>query len=253
MSVRASAFRHTARPVVLAAAVGGALLVLTACQDPAAQAEAQAAAQAQAGEAAADKAAVEFDAAFAAENWPLAKAHGDLILARHPDTAAAARIAPLHEQAGARAESIREDKRLAGLWTYNVEPVTGGTQLSAAIYTRDRVDSDGSGARPVRLIFRDHPSWGRSSYLVMEAGDFDCYGACRVAVTVDSAAPVRMAANRPDTDEAIAMFIDDERALWRMLDGAKALSVEYPVKAGGTRTAVFEVGGLDRARLAGWK
>jgi hypothetical protein len=62
-----------------------------------------------------------------------------------------------------------------------------------------------------------------------------------------------MAANRPDTDEAIAMFIDDERALWRMLDGAKMLSVEYPVKAGGTRTAVFEVGGLDRSKLPGWK
>jgi hypothetical protein len=86
----------------------------------------------------------------------------------------------------------------------------------------------------------------------MEAGDFDCYGACRVAVTVDDAAPVRMAANRPDTDEAIAMFIDDERALWRMLDGAKTLSVAYPVKAGGTRTALFEVGGLDRGKLPAW-
>lgn len=252
MAARAAAVRDTARRAMLAAATGAALMAISACQDPAAQAEAQAAAQAQANEAAADTAAAGFDAAFEAENWTLAKAHGDLILARHPETSAAARIAPLHEQASARAEAIRDDKRLAGLWIYNVEPVTGGTQLSAAIHSRDRVDSDGSGAKPVRLIFRDHPSWGRSSYLVMEAGDFDCYGACRVAVTVDDAAAVRMAANRPDTDEAIAMFIDDERALWRMLDGAKTLSVAYPVKAGGTRTAVFEVAGLDRGRLPGW-
>jgi hypothetical protein len=237
---------------MLAVAIGATLMAMSACQDPAAQAEAQAAAQAQANEAAADTAAAGFDAAFEAENWTLAKAHGDLILARYPDTSAAGRIAPLHEDASARAEAIREDARLAGLWIYNNEPVTGGTQLSASIYTRDPVDSDGSGAKPVRLIFRDHPSWGRSSYLVMEAGDFDCYGACRVAVTVDDAAPVRMAANRPDTDEAIAMFIDDERALWQMLDGAKRLSVDYPVKAGGTRTGVFEVDGLDRTRLPAW-
>jgi hypothetical protein len=28
--------------------------------------------------------------------------------------------------------------------------------------------------------------------------------------------------------------------------------VEFPVKAGGTRTAVFEVAGLDRTKLPGW-
>jgi hypothetical protein len=73
-----------------------------------------------------------------------------------------------------------------------------------------------------------------------------------VQVTVDDAAPKSMAANRPKTDEAIAMFIDDERALWRMTDGAEKLSIEFPVTAGGTRTAVFEVAGLDRTKLPGW-
>jgi hypothetical protein len=61
-----------------------------------------------------------------------------------------------------------------------------------------------------------------------------------------------MAASRPKTDEAIAMFIEDERALWRMTRDAKRLSIEFPVKAGGTRTAVFEVGGLDREKMPGW-
>ncbi len=55
-----------------------------------------------------------------------------------------------------------------------------------------------------------------------------------------------MAAHRPDTDEAIAMFIDDQNALWKLAHQAKTtLSIEFPVKAGGTRTAVFETGGLD--------
>ena len=240
------------RGALLAVALSVAVASLAACQDPAAQAEARAAAQAQANEAAAEQAAADFDAAFAAENWVLAGAQGDVLLARWPDTEAAERIRPLHEEARAKGNVARENARLEALWAYNTEPVKGGSQLSAAIFSREGVDSDGSGAKPVRLIFRDHPDWGRSSYLVMQAGDFDCYGACRVAVTVDDAAPVRMAANRPDTDEAIAMFIDDEKALWRMIDGAKRLAVEYPVKAGGTRTVAFEVGGLDRGRLPGW-
>src|SRR5690606_32446930 len=196
------------RVALLAASLSVAMVVLAACQDPAAQAEARAAAQAQANEAAAEQAAADFEAAYAAEHWVLAGAQGDVLLARWPDTAAAERIRPLHEEARAKGNAAREDARLEALWAYNTEPVKGGNQLSAAIFSREGVDSDGSGKKPVRLIFRDHPDWGRSSYLVMQAGDFDCYGACRVSVAVDDAAPVRMAANRPDTDEAIAMFID---------------------------------------------
>lgn len=250
--MRTPRFPRAARTALLAASLAAATSALVACQDPAARAEAQAAAQREAGEAAARQAAADFDAAYAAGNWPLAAAQGDVLLARYPDTVAAERIGPLHAEARAKGNAVREDARLAALWAYNVEAVKGGEQLSAAIFAKENVDSDGSGAKPVRLIFRDHPDWGRSSYLVMQAGDFDCYGACRVAVTVDDAAPVRMAANRPKTDEAIAMFIDDEKALWRMIDGAKRLAVEYPVKAGGTRTVEFEVGGLERGRLPAW-
>jgi len=124
--------------------------------------------------------------------------------------------------------------------------------LSASLYAKDDLDVDGSGAKPVRLIFRDHPAWGRSSYLVLQAGDFDCYGGCRVKVALDDAAPKAMAASRPKTDEAIAMFIEDERALWRMAKDAKVMRIEFPVQGGGTRTAVFEVGGLDPAQLPKW-
>lgn len=231
-----------------------ALLVLASsgCQDKAEREQAQAAAQAAANEQAAGQAAAAFDAAVAAENWQLAKAQGDVLLAQYPDTEAAKRIRPQHAEAKAKADVARETMRLASLWSYNIETVKGGQQLSAAIYSRDGVDTDGSGASPVRLIFRDHPSWGRSSYLVLQAGDFDCYGSCRVKVTVDDAAPKSMAANRPKTDEAIAMFIDDQRALWRMTRDAKVLAIEFPVKAGGTRTAMFEVGGLDRGKLPAW-
>ena len=212
----------------------------------------QAAAQAAMAEDAAKQAEAAFDTAIAQQNWALAKAQADVLLAQYPRTAAAARVRKQFDAVAGKAETAREQSRTAALWSYNREPVKGGTQLSASIYAKDDIDVDGSGAKPVRLIFRDHPSWGKSAYLVLQAGDFDCYGGCRVKVAVDDAAPRSMAASRPRTDEAIAMFIEGERALWRMTADAKTLQVEFPVRGGGTRTALFEVAGLDRARLPGW-
>ena len=165
-----------------------------------------------------------------------------------PDPAAEAARA----RARAEAEAVREAERLAALWNYYEQPVARGLQLSASIFSTNGVDADGLGARSVRLVFRDHPEWGKAGYLVLETGDFQCYAGCRVAVTIDDQAPVRLTAKRPRTDEAIAMFINDAPALWRLIDGAKRLSIEFPVKAGGTRTASFAVSGLDRSKMPRW-
>ncbi|MHB8912264.1 MAG: hypothetical protein ACYC42_06385 [Lysobacter sp.] len=235
----------------LCTAMIAAALALGACT-PAEDPQAAAAAKAAAGEQAAAEAAKQFDAEYASQNWELARAHGDVLMAQHPGSQAAARIRPQYEQVRAKAEAARELRRTTGLWSYQTEVAKGGSQLSAAIYAKDNVDTDGSGARPVRLIFRDHPAWGRSSYLTLEAGDFDCYGGCRVKVQVDDGVAQSMAASRPKTDEAIAMFVEDERALWRLAKDATVLAIEFPVKAGGTRTAVFEVGGLEPAKLPAW-
>jgi hypothetical protein len=167
---------------------------------------------------------------------------------RPPDAAAEA----VRASARGQAEAARDVERLAALWNYYQEPVDKGPQLSASIFSTNGVDADGLGARSVRLVFRDHPQWGRSSYLVLQSGDFQCYRGCRVAVTIDSQAPRQMAAKRPKTDEAIAMFINDAAMLWRLMAGATRLSIEFPVRAGGTRTASFEVSGLDRSKMPGW-
>jgi hypothetical protein len=227
------------------------LAALSGCDRKQRMAE-QAAAQAAIAEDAAKQAEAAFDAAVAQQNWQLAKAQADVLLAQYPQSQAAARVRTQFDAVAGKAEAAREQSRTAALWSYNREPVKGGTQLSASIYARDEIDVDGSGTKPVRLIFRDHPSWGKSAYLVLQAGDFDCYGGCRVKVTVDDAAPKAMAASRPKTDEAIAMFIEDERGLWRMTKGAKVMKIEFPTKAVGRKTAVFEVGGLDRAQLPDW-
>ena len=230
-----------------------AVLAVGACkrEDPAAAAAA-AAAQAAAREQAAEVVAKQFEDAYAKQDWQLARGYGDVLLMDHPDSTAAGRIKERLQDAKDKLAASQEQRRMAALWAYQTEAVQGGKQVSAAIYAKKNVDTDGSGAKQVRLIFRDHPDWGRSSYLTLQAGDFDCYGGCKVKVAVDGGAPKPMAASRPKTDEAIAMFIEDERALWRLAGAAKVLEIEFPVKAGGTRSALFEVGGLDRSQMPKW-
>src|SRR5690606_16220558 len=243
--------RAAAGSIALALA---AAFALAACGDPEAEALARAEAQAAASERAAEEAEAGFNQAFEEENWALAKAHGDVLLARWPDTQAAERVRGRFDEVREHADVIREADRTSRLWTYNVQEVKGGQQRAAQIHSKDPVDTGDTSDR-VQLIFRDHPDWGRSSYLVLGGDDFarSCYSACRVTVTVDDGEPRRMAANRPDTDEAIAMFIDDHRALSRPADGAALPPIEFPVAAGDTRTAVFEVGGLERSRMHGWE
>jgi len=229
------------------------VLLLAACkgEDPQAAAQA-AAAQAAAEEQKAEAMAKQFDEAMAAQNWHLAKGYGEVLQIEHPSSAAAARIQPLLGDIKAKAEAQAQQRRLAALWSYGDEPVgKNGHQLSAAIYSQEPVDTDGSGANPVRLIFRDHPSWGRSAYLVLEKGDFDCYQGCRLKVIADGKA-VTLPGSRPKTDEAIAMFIDDHKALWKLAKKSRQVSIEFPTKAVGKRTAEFEVGGLDPLKLPKW-
>ncbi|KQY54950.1 hypothetical protein [Lysobacter sp. Root494] len=230
-------------------------LALSACNSSEKQkaaAEAAAAAQAAAKEQKAQEIGKQFDAKYAEKNWVLAAAHGEELVVMHPDSPVTARIRAQYEEAKAKVGETREQQRMAALWEYQSVPVKGGNQLSAAIYSKKPIDTGFGTPYPVRLIFRDHPSWGRSSYLVLENGDFDCYGGCKVQVTLDNKAPKAMAASRPKTDEAIAMFIEDERALWRMAGSAKTMTIEFPVKMGGKRSALFEVGGLDKGKLPKW-
>ncbi len=170
------------------------------------------------------------------------------------ERAAAARAAEEAVGAVARQESRAraERERIAALWRYQQATVGGGAQVTAAIFATDGVDADGQGPRPVQLVFRDHQKWGRSAYLVLQAGDFACRPRCTVDVIVDERAPERLAAWRPDTDEAIALFMRDTAKFWRLTGDATRLRIEFPVRAGGTRTADFEVVGLDEAKMPGW-
>lgn len=238
--------------LILRAAILASIAAAIACKrgdDPQATAQAQRAAVS---EQAAKPGEASFQQAVAEENWALAKAHADVLMASYPDSAAAARVRARYAEIKANADALKAQARLQTLWSYNSEKVPGGQQLSASIYARDEVDVGGGEKSQVRLIFRDHPSWGRSSYLVLQAGDFDCYRGCKVQVGIDEKQPASMAASRPKTDEAIALFIEDEKALWRSVKNAKTIAIGFPVKGAGKTTAIFETGGLDAQKLAKW-
>ncbi len=229
-----------------------ALLVLGGCGDREAQEREAAVVRAAAEENAAAALAREYNDAIAERNWEMARVHGAALMAQYPDSDAVAAMEAGYEEVKTKAEDAREARRMEALWSYSQVSTAGAIQRSAMIYGKDPVDVDGSGAKQVQLVFRDHPEWERSAYLVLQAGDFRCAGGCRVQVKADDAAPKAMDAWRPDTDEAIAMFISDEKALWKLLRDTDVVEIEFPVKAGGTRTAVFETGGLDGAQMPGW-
>jgi hypothetical protein len=242
--------KHAMKSLLLAIAC----LAVSACGDREAERAAAAAAQAAAVEQQAAELAKKYDSAVASSDWDMARIHGVALLDQYPQSEAAARIGPGLDDVKGKAEAAREQRRMEALWDYSQVGTDGGTQRSAALLSKEPVDVDGSGAKPVQLVFRDHPTWKRSSYLVLHASDFAraCYSRCQVSVVADGAAPRRMSANRPDTDEATAMFIDDEKALWRLARKTKVLEIEFTVKDGGTHKAVFETGGLDGSQMPGW-
>ena len=228
-----------------------ACLCACAGEDPEV-AKAAAAEQLAAQEAKAQEGAAAFDVAVNKENWSLAKAQADVLIDQYPDSAAAKRVRAEYDAVKQKFDDTREAARTAALWSYGTQSVKGGLQRSSAIYAKDNVDVDGTGPTQVRLIFRDHPDWGRSSYLVLQNGDFNCYGGCCVQIKIDGKPAKSLPGSRPKTDEAIAMFIEDERALWKLVKGAKTLEIEFPVKGLGKRSAMFEVAGLDAGRMPGW-
>ena len=228
------------------------LLALVACGDREAEQRAAVAAPAAANETAAAELATQYDSALTAQHWEMARIHGAALLAQYPQTQAATQVEQTFADTKAKAEEVREQNRLSSLWNYAQVTAGKGIQRSAMIYSKEPVDVDGAGPRTVQLVFRDHPEWKRSAYLVLQAGDFRCPGGCKVKLVADGAAAKSMAAWRPDTDEAIAMFITDHKALWKLVRKTRAVAIEFPVKGGGTRTAVFETGGLNAEHMPGW-
>lgn len=216
-------------------------LLLVACGPSAEErAAATAAAAAQRAEAEAAQHLADYQARLEEGNVELAAAYGDLIQARYANTQAATALAETFPEVKAQALSLREGRRLAGLWTYQTSPMQGGTQKTAVIYA-----SDGASPR-VRLVLRRHSSWGLSVFLLPDADVFECTR-CQVAIRLDEGER-RWAATKASDPQNPALFIDDKVRFLAALEEAGTLRITVPLKEG-ERELSFEIGGYDAARF----
>ncbi|HEY2345375.1 MAG TPA: hypothetical protein VGH80_05750 [Xanthomonadaceae bacterium] len=242
--------RHkTARAWMLAPL---AALLLAGCGPSASELAAQRAAAAKLEkEAAANAQARNYVQARDAGQYELAQNYAIQLLHDAPDSVAAREVRGTLEDTNVKADESRDKRRLSQLWTYNTELLEGSGDNNvvhtASIYaSKDPNDVAGNDS-PVRLVLRRHPKWGRSAYLVLDHGEFDCPPGCKVPLQFDDQEPKMMASSKSDQNKQ-AMFIDDEQSVRDALDKIRAITIKTSVD-GRPRTLTFEVGGFDRAQL----
>ncbi|MBS0457645.1 MAG: hypothetical protein JSS44_09985 [Proteobacteria bacterium] len=213
-------------------------------------AEQQADVQQQAKDAAANAQARNYVQARDAGQYELAQNYAKQLLHDAPDSVAAREVKTTLDDTNVKADEARDKRRLAALWTYNTELLDGGGDnnvvYSASIYATPDPNFNGDQV-PVRLVLRRHPKWGRSAYLVLDHGQFDCPPGCKLSVQFDDKPPQMMASTKSDQNKQ-AMFIDDEATVREALDKIRAITVQTSVD-GQPRTLTFDVGGFDRAQL----
>ncbi|MEP7185418.1 MAG: hypothetical protein ABI767_06210 [Rhodanobacter sp.] len=172
-------------------------------------------------------------------NDEMAVSLGKDIIKRYPGSDAASEVQKTLPGIEKRYTRVSEEKRLAGLWLYQVSPMAGGTQSTATIYT-----SQPSGNDRVRLVLRRHTSWGQSVFLYGEKPGFVCRNNCTIPATVDGKT-VRIKAFAPTTGEP-ALMIRDDKSFLRMLQKAKEISLDVTLAKGEKKqTLVYEVAGFD--------
>jgi hypothetical protein len=238
MSVRAITFLAAA---VFALAVAG-------CND---QAQREAAQHAETlrleQQTAASELARNYEQARTAEQWDLALNYATQLQHLAPNSVPAHEVQATLADTGIHADEQRDNRRLAALWAYNIEPVNYGTDgvlVSAYLYSDPKTDAGGS---PVRLVLRRHPQWGRSVYLVLDKGEFDCAPGCKVSIRFDDQTAREFSATKSKQNRQ-ALFIDDERTVRDMLDKIRVIMINTRV-GGAPRVLRFEVGGFDRVKL----
>lgn len=194
----------------------------------------------------------EYEAARANEDWLGAEAKADLLRDKYGNDGAAAKLSATLADTRAKADAVREERRLRAAWDYQAVPAEGGIQRSAAIFSRT-VIVDEEQAAPIadaRLVLRDHPAWGRSAYLLLEQSKFACGSPCQLRIAFDDAEASAWAGKQADSGKGPALFINDEAKFIADLEAAKQVRITLPKGSGTIPSLVFDVGGFDAARYA---
>lgn len=196
----------------------------------------------------------DYEAARANGSWEAAETKGDQLRSKYPDSVAALTLATTAADTQAKAEATREQRRLRDAWDYQaVAAEGGGIQRSAALYSRTVVVEEEGQVAPIpdaRLVLRDHPSWGRSAYLLLEQSKFDCGKPCALRIAFDDAEATAWSGKQADSGKGPALFINDHEKFGAALAVAKQVRITLPKGSGNIPSLVFDVGGYDAGRYA---
>lgn len=184
-------------------------------------------------------------------NWQAAEAYADRLQHKFPDSAAAATAASSIAQVREHADQEREHKRLLALWDYQAIAVGKGVQRSAAIQSRTVAVEEGEPLPnpDAQLVLRDHPSWGRSAYLLLAQSRFNCGTPCAMQISFDGGAAQRFAGKQADSGKGPALFIEDKERFISALASARQVRIELPKGSGTLPAMVFEVAGYQPKRF----
>lgn len=192
-----------------------------------------------------------YEAARAAGDFETAEVRGDELRQRHGDTQAAAKMRETLEQVRVEAEAMRERRRLIQLWDYQANPVEGGIQHSATIYSRVAVDPETGRALAIpdaQLVLRRHPAWGESAYLVLTQKTLECGPPCRLKIRFDDGETLSFEGDPADTGTGPALFIVDRDRFLAAMSEAARVRIELPSSGALVPVFEFEVGGFKPER-----
>lgn len=233
-------FRHGLVALAVCAALG-----LAACSQQGGNASAPASgaqAQAQARQADAARQLATYRELLKIKNDQMAASLGQDIVSRFPDSAAAKEVQQTLPDIQKRWKAESESRRLKGLWLYQLGPMEGGTQSTAAIYS-----SEPGGNDAVRLVLRRHSDWGQSVFLFGSGHGFVCKGNCLIPATFDGK-PRKLRAYRPNGGEP-ALFIRDDQAFIDAMAKTKKITMDVTLTDGDKHeTLTYEVAGFEPAK-----
>lgn len=192
-----------------------------------------------------------YESARNGKNWEVAESYADKLRDQFPDSDAAAKLTTSLGQVRAQAEQVRESRRLAELWDYQSVAVGNGVQRSAAIYNLTVLAEEGQPmpTPDAQLVLRDHPSWGRSAYLLLAQSRFSCGAPCAMQIRFDEGQARRFAGKQADSGKGPALFIEDEQGFIEAMSNADKVRIDLPKGSGRIPALVFEVAGYDPGRF----
>lgn len=226
------------RPILILACVA----LLAACSQQAGNSASSAAQPAAQADSAAARNLDTYRQLLRIHNDEMAVTIGKSIVKQYPDSDAAKEVQKTLPEIERRYTEASEKSRLDRLWLYQVSPMAGGTQSTAAIDSSKPAGNDS-----IKLILRRHTEWGLNVFLYGSKPGFVCKGNCTINAEIDGK-PTRIKAYAPQGGEP-ALMIREDKGFIKTLEKAGKISMDVTlVETDKKETLVFETAGFDPSK-----